>query len=112
VIALGALACENSLPGTATAKLKPGDVFVPNAFTPNGDGKNDIFKPEGSMKAINMKIFNQWGELIAETSIVGDGWNGTSGGKVQPSGVYMYAIKVVLNDGSSVVKKGALNLLR
>ncbi|SFE41240.1 gliding motility-associated C-terminal domain-containing protein [Chitinophaga sp. CF118] len=112
VIALGAITCENSGIGSANAKLKPGDVFVPNAFTPNGDGKNDIFKPEGNIKAINMKIFNQWGELISETTTVGTGWNGTSGSKVQPMGVYMYAIKIILNNGTEVIKKGSVNLLR
>jgi gliding motility-associated-like protein len=112
VIALGAMSCQNSIAGTAIAKLKPGDVFVPNAFTPNGDGLNDIFKPEGSIRTLNMKIFNQWGEMISETSVVGGGWNGMSGGKAQPTGVYMYAIRIILNDGSTIVKKGAVNLLR
>jgi gliding motility-associated-like protein len=112
VISLGALSCQTSLPGSATAKLKPLEIFVPNAFSPNGDGKNDIFKPEGSMKALNMKIFNQWGELISEINTVGSGWNGTSGGKAQPMGVYMYAIKIILTNGSEITKKGAVNLLR
>lgn len=112
VIALGALACQNSEIGTATAKLKPGLVFIPNAFTPNGDGKNDIFKPEGSIKELQMKIFNQWGEMISETTVVGSGWNGMSAGKAQPMGVYTYAIRIVLNNGSVIVRKGAVNLLR
>ncbi|WP_177230494.1 gliding motility-associated C-terminal domain-containing protein [Chitinophaga sp. CF118] len=112
VIALGALPCQNSAAGEATAKLKPGDVFVPNAFSPNGDGKNDIFKPEGNIKAINMKIFNQWGELISETTTVGTGWNGTNSGKAQPSGVYMYAIKITLYNGMEIIKNGSVNLLR
>lgn len=112
VIALGAMSCQNSDAGTAIAKLKPGNVFVPNAFTPNGDGLNDIFKPEGSIRTLNMKIFNQWGEMISETNVVGSGWNGMSGGKAQPMGVYTYAIRIILNDGSTIVKKGAVNLLR
>jgi len=112
VIALGDLPCENSDPGIAVAKLKPGEVFVPNAFTPNGDGKNDIFKPEGNIREMDMKIFNQWGELISSINTVGSGWNGMGNGKLQPSGVYMYAIKIILNNGSEIIKKGAVNLLR
>jgi gliding motility-associated-like protein len=112
VIALGVLSCQNSEIGAATAKLKPGLVFIPNAFTPNGDGKNDIFKPEGSIRELSMKIFNQWGEMISETTVVGSGWNGISGGKAQPMGVYTYAIRIVLNNGSVIVRKGAVNLLR
>jgi gliding motility-associated-like protein len=105
VVALGVLSCQNSLAGTATAQLKPGLVFVPNAFTPNGDGLNDIFKPEGAFRAINMKVFNQWGELISDNSV---GWDG----KGQPSGVYAYVMNIVLNNGEVVVRKGAVNLLR
>lgn len=112
VIALGPLPCMDSDPGLATAKLKPGEVFIPNAFTPNGDGKNDIFKPEGNIREINMKIFNQWGELLSEITTVGNGWNGMSKGKVQPMGVYTYAIKIILNNGTGITKKGAVNLLR
>jgi gliding motility-associated-like protein len=112
VISLGTLSCQTSLPGQATAKLKPGEVFIPNAFTPNGDGKNDLFKPEGNIKALDMKIFNQWGELIAENNVVGSGWNGTSGGKAQPMGVYMYAMKIIMTNGTEVIKKGSVNLLR
>ncbi|SEW34425.1 gliding motility-associated C-terminal domain-containing protein [Chitinophaga sp. YR573] len=108
VISLGTLSCQTSLPGQATAKLKPGEVFIPNAFTPNGDGKNDIFKPEGNIRSLDMKIFNQWGELIA----TGSGWNGTSGGKAQPTGVYMYTMKIIMTNGTEVIKKGAVNLLR
>jgi gliding motility-associated-like protein len=112
VISLGTLSCQTSLPGTAAAKLKPGEVFIPNAFTPNGDGKNDLFKPEGNIKALDMKIFNQWGELIAENNIAGGGWNGTSGGKAQPTGVYMYAMKIIMTNGTEIIKRGAVNLLR
>ena len=105
VVATGVLSCQNSLAGIASAKLKPGLVFIPNAFTPNGDGLNDIFKPEGAIRSFNMKMFNQWGELISQSSV---GWDG----KGQPSGVYVYAVSIVLNNGSVIVRKGAVNLLR
>lgn len=112
VIALGPQACQNSLPGLASAKPKPGEIFIPNAFTPNADGKNDYFKPEGtSITAIDMKVFNQWGELIYQTNQL-TGWNGTYNGKLQPSGVYTYTIRITMNDKTQVVKKGAINLLR
>lgn len=113
VVTLGASDCQNSLPGTATAKLKPGEVWIPNAFSPNGDGKNDVFKPEGtSISAMNMQIFNQWGELIYETTNITGGWNGTYDGKPQPSGVYMYTIRFVLSNKSTLLRKGSVNLIR
>jgi gliding motility-associated-like protein len=112
VIALGPQACQNSLPGLASAKPKPGEIFIPNAFTPNADGKNDFFKPEGtSISAIDMKVFNQWGELIYQTNQL-TGWNGTYNGKLQPSGVYSYTIRITMTNKTQVVKKGAINLLR
>jgi len=112
VIALGPQECQNSLPGLAAAKPKPGEIFIPNAFTPNGDGKNDYFKPEGTtISAIDMQVFNQWGELIYQTNQL-TGWNGTYNGKLQPTGVYSYTIRITMNNKSSVIKKGAINLLR
>lgn len=111
VIALGPTECQNSLPGIAAAQPRL-DIFIPNAFTPNGDGKNDYFKPEGvSISAIDMKVFNQWGELIYQTNQL-SGWNGTYNGKMQPSGVYTYTIKITLANKTELIKKGAVNLLR
>lgn len=112
VIALGALACQNSIPGEAIAKLKPGEIFIPNAFTPNGDGRNDYFRPEGTtIFSVLLRVFNQWGEMICQTNNL-TGWDGTYNGKAQPSGVYTYTIKVVLNNKTEIVRKGAINLLR
>jgi gliding motility-associated-like protein len=112
VIALGPQVCQNSLPGLASAKPKPGEIFIPNAFTPNGDGKNDFFKPEGTtISAIDMKVFNQWGELIYRTSQLA-GWNGTYNGKLQPTGVYTYTVRITLTNKTELTRKGAINLLR
>jgi gliding motility-associated-like protein len=112
VIALGPISCQNSLPGLASAKPKPGEIFIPNAFTPNGDGKNDNFKPEGTtISAIDMKVFNQWGELIYQTNQL-TGWNGTYNGEIQPTGVYTYTVRITLNNKTELIRKGAINLLR
>lgn len=88
-------------------------VFVPNAFTPNGDGKNDVLKVYSlSVKSLHFMVFNQWGQKIFETTNRDEGWDGTYKGARQPSGVYMYVCSVTLLDGSEVVKKGAVNLVR
>lgn len=113
VVALGAQHCQDSDPGEASAKLLNQDLFIPNAFTPNNDGLNDLFRAEGNIiTGQNMKIFNQWGELIFETSAAGTGWDGAHKGKPQPVGVYIYAIRLKLADGSEVLKKGSINLIR
>lgn len=113
VLALGAQSCQHSDPGDASARLLSQDIFIPNAFTPNNDGLNDLFKAEGNIiTGQTMKIFSQWGELIFETSTAGAGWDGRHKGKAQPVGVYIYAIRLRLADGTEVLKKGSVNLIR
>ncbi|HRS53919.1 MAG TPA: gliding motility-associated C-terminal domain-containing protein, partial [Bacteroidales bacterium] len=69
-------------------------IFIPNAFTPNGDGDNDVFRTFGSENIIdfNMKIFNRWGEMLFQSNNINTGWNGKYEGEIQPNGVYTYII--------------------
>ncbi len=113
VIAIGKLACQQSQPGHASQPILSNGVFVPSGFTPNGDNINDILFVYGNyIQQLDMKIFNQWGQAIFETSNKANGWNGTFKGKMQPSGVYMYALKATLQDGTVVNTKGSINLIR
>jgi gliding motility-associated-like protein len=113
VRALGPNSCQNSLSTSVCGTTLSNAYFVANAFTPNGDGLNDVFKVDGpGVKAVQMAIFNQWGEKIFETTTPGTGWDGRYKGKAQPSGVYMYVAKITLQDGTIVDKKGAVNLIR
>ena len=89
------------------------DVFVPNVFSPNGDGKNDVLYVYGNyIDKIEMRIFNQWGEQIQVINSRTRGWDGTHRGKPQPVGVYVYVLKAVLANGKSVEMKGSITLLR
>jgi gliding motility-associated-like protein len=89
------------------------DVFVPNVFTPNGDGKNEILFVYGNyISKLDMRIFNQWGELVFRTDSKSKGWDGTRNGTAQPVGVYLYALEAVLTDGRTVKLNGNINLLR
>lgn len=89
------------------------NIFIPNSFSPNGDGHNDQFKAYGNnIKEMKMMIFNQWGQKIFETTNVNTGWDGSFGGKPQPSGVYMYTCRLVLDTGETIDKKGSINLVR
>ncbi len=73
--------------------------FLPNAFTPNGDGTNEFFKGTGYTRYISsfeMQIFNRWGELVFETNDIDESWDGTSqrnGGRA-PGGVYLYVVSL------------------
>lgn len=68
-------------------------LYVPNAFNPNGDGLNDIFRAYGQyIDEFQMYIYNRWGEMMFHSSCLENGWDGTFKGKVAPEGVYVYKI--------------------
>lgn len=114
VRALAALSCQTGTgSATATTLLPDSGVFVPNTFSPNGDGHNDLLKVYGNyITAIDMRIFNQWGQQIAVITNPGSGWDGTYQGQKQPVGVYAYVIKVTLQNGQTTTSKGLFNLIR
>jgi len=89
------------------------DVFVPNVFTPNRDGKNDQVYVYGNyITKLDMRIFNQWGQMIATITDKTQGWDGTYKGSPQPVGVYMYVVKAELSTGKTVTLKGSITLIR
>lgn len=89
-------------------------VFVPNAFTPNRDGRNDLLRPiaAGIAHIDYFQIYNRWGQLVFSTTINEHGWDGTVGGKLQPSGTYVWVVKAVDYLGSPYMQRGTLVLLR
>jgi gliding motility-associated-like protein len=89
------------------------DVFVPNVFSPNGDGKNDILYAYGNyINKLEMHIFNQWGQQIQVITDPHKGWDGRFNGVAQPVGVYVYTLKAVLTDGRTIQLKGNITLVR
>ncbi|MFT4015575.1 MAG: gliding motility-associated C-terminal domain-containing protein [Agriterribacter sp.] len=89
------------------------DLFIPNAFTPNRDGNNDVFKVYGStIIGAEIKIYTQWGALVYETNDNTKGWDGTSKGVAQPVGTYIYVVKIRTSDQDTFLKKGTINLIR
>lgn len=90
-------------------------LAVPNAFTPNGDGKNDWLYPLNAIKADKLvfKVYNRWGQLIFETNNWKQGWNGTYKGIQQPSGVYVWFLSYVDRDSKQPRQmKGTAALIR
>jgi len=90
-------------------------ISVPNAFTPNNDGLNDIFKPRFicSLNNYSCKIFNRWGQLIFESHNTDQGWNGYFQNQIQPSGTYVWMIQYMdLYSGKNVTKQGTVVLIR
>jgi gliding motility-associated-like protein len=88
-------------------------ILVPNAFTPNGDGVNDVLNVYGiSLAEIDFKVFDRWGEKMFETKNLSDGWDGRCKGKKMPPGVYVYYVKAVFNDGQEKQIKGSTTILQ
>jgi len=90
------------------------DVFVPNAFSPNGDGLNDLFGVT-ARKLINVtefRILNRWGQELFYTKDIRQGWNGTYKGIKQDPGVYYYMIRVAYPTGRTDFLKGDFTLIR
>ncbi|WP_207495234.1 gliding motility-associated C-terminal domain-containing protein [Aridibaculum aurantiacum] len=113
VRAVGNIACQNSTSAAVTGRSLGDQVFIPNTFTPNGDGVNDVLQVYGDIvREVVFMVFNQWGEKIHESRDKNRVWDGTSKGKNQPVGVYIYACRVTLLDGSVIERKGSINLVR
>lgn len=89
-------------------------IFVPTAFTPNGDGKNDILKPiaVGMQQVEYFHIYNRWGQLVYKSQQPARGWNGYIGGQLQGSGTYVWVVKAVDFTGKSYFHKGMVTLIR
>ncbi len=86
-------------------------IYVPNAFTPDGNGINDSFKAVGfNIKSIHMTIFNRWGEKLFESYGVNDAWDGTFKGQPVMDGVYIYMIDAEATDGEHYYLHGNVTL--
>ncbi|MFM9422327.1 MAG: hypothetical protein RIR06_788 [Bacteroidota bacterium] len=96
-------------------ELKPGEVFVPNSFSPNNDGQNDIFTPIGNQVFfLSLKVMNRWGEVLFDSSKQGYAWDGMNSKGEAPTGTYVWILEYTSNilDSEMKTKQGFVNLLR
>ncbi|MDP1621477.1 MAG: gliding motility-associated C-terminal domain-containing protein [Bacteroidales bacterium] len=85
--------CDSVVTTNLSIRDCPLLIWFPNAFTPNGDGLNDEFRPVGSeIVMYNMQVFNRWGELIFESNDIKTGWNGLIKGREAPPEAYTYIV--------------------
>jgi gliding motility-associated-like protein len=89
-------------------------VFVPTAFTPDSDGKNDLLRPiaTGMYSIAYFQVFNRWGQSVFNTNINGKGWDGTLNGRPQKADVYLWIVKAVDYKGNAYFQKGNSVLIR
>ncbi len=89
-------------------------IFVPTAFTPNGDGLNDFEMPipVGIDKLLYFRIYNRWGQEVFATSTIGQGWDGKINGRNQGSGVFVWVVNAVDYLGRNYFRKGTVTLIR
>ena len=95
--------------------ISPRDfVILPEAFTPNGDGIDDYFKVlyAGDLELVSFKIMNRWGNLLFETNILQEGWDGRKNGKDEPNGSYVYMVVVKDKNGILIKREGNFALIR
>ncbi len=98
-----------------TVSISESELVMPNAFSPNGDGINDIYKAKNGHKSIiefRAIIFNRWGQKIYEWTDPNGGWDGTYRGKNVADGVYFVNVKAKGADGREFHIKRDVNLLR
>ncbi len=90
------------------------DIFIPNAFSPNGDGKNDLFNVRLGIDAIGIDVtlFDRWGAEVFHSTKMNDGWDGLFKGKKADMGTYQYVVKVKFRGNSVETYKGDFTLVR
>jgi gliding motility-associated-like protein len=93
--------------------LNDQSLYIPNAFSPNGDGKNDELKIYARfVKEFNWSVFNRWGEKVFETNDINFGWDGRYKGVLQPPSVYVYYLTVTYLNNKTVHNQGSVTLIR
>jgi len=113
IIATTGAGCRGD--GTVNIKVFKGpEIYMPTGFTPNGDGKNDKFKPftVGITNLNYFRVYSRWGQLLFSTTKLNDGWDGRITGADQPTGTYVWMVQGVARDGKVITKKGTVTLIR
>lgn len=119
VKAISAEGCELEDQVIVYVDCKEGQLFVPNTFSPNGDGENDVFVIHGNgiNQIRSLRIYNRWGGLVfyKQNFVPNDaaaGWDGTQGGEKLAPDAFVYVMEVECNTGQAITYKGDVTLIR
>ncbi|MFH1321978.1 MAG: gliding motility-associated C-terminal domain-containing protein [Bacteroidota bacterium] len=87
-------------------------LYIPNTFSPNGDGINDLFCPAGtSISEFKLQIFNRWGEMIFESDDINNQWDGKFRNSIVPAGAYVYMVYAKGYEKGQVFKNGTVKVI-
>ena len=114
VVVTNQVGCSDSAYVTVKVFKTSPKVFVPTAFTPNGDGKNDYVRPitAGISRFEYFRIYNRWGQLVYSSTDTERGWDGRIGGKEQPTGTFVWLVKAIDFTGKAFFDKGTITLIK
>ena len=107
--------CQDTMLRKNYVKIDPAVItYAPNAFSPDGDGKNDVYRVEAdNFTSFKVSIFNRWGELLYTSENYEEhGWDGTYKGEKVPNGSYMYIIKTIGLNGEEYTYSGTINVIK
>lgn len=111
--------CVDSDKVTVTVLCDQSQLFIPNTFTPNGDGQNDVFYPRGTGmdKVKSFRIYNRWGEVVYQRAAFnlndeGSGWDGTYKGNQLPPDVFVWVLEAQCDDEKVLTLKGDVTIIR
>ena len=101
----------NAIDSLTVTVIRNYDIWVPSAFSPNGDSNNDFFFVRGNnIKEFNISLYDRWGNKVYESSNLAEGWNGEFQNRVINSGILVYVLNFTLNDGISATQKGNITV--
>jgi gliding motility-associated-like protein len=117
VLVTDSMGCTNS--ACITVAVEPifcGELFLPDAFSPNSDGENDTLKAYINnitcIKTFSLFIYNRWGEKVFESNDASKGWDGKYNGKPENTAVFVYYLEAEFISGKLIEKKGNVSLIR
>ena len=105
--------CTDNACVDVIVNVECGELFVPNAFSPNADNANDVLKVYGNcIKEMSFRIYDRWGEKVFESTDPAKGWDGMLKGELMNTAVFVYQLEVMLITGEPISKKGNISLIR
>lgn len=113
VTVVDANGCSDSACVIITVDIACGQLFVPTAFSPNGDAQNDVLHIYGNcITEMLFTIYNRWGEIVFETNDITNVWDGAYKGQPMNTGVFFYQLSAIFNSGETLNAKGNISLVR